>query len=221
MLPTASIRTTLSINITRAMFSITGRNYRLQNSGLAPDPSEKTATNAPPEDPRTDVSSKGDEASKPANAPTRSKRPDDKYLPNNPQKRTRILVACCTDCREIFFLNPAWTKRLFSSWFSNAHRQQAARVSYRTHSPNCFILLAVQIEASFMSPFPRSRRNFRLCGSFQASLNFSSPSYPTARGIIEIRWPLGSKPVMKILRENANVSVTVHGLKKRVRHNFP
>ena len=39
--------------------------------------------------------------------------------------------------------------------------------------PKRFILLAVQIEASFVSPLPRSKRNHRHCGSFQVSLDFS------------------------------------------------
>ena len=47
-----------------------------------------------------------------------------------------------------------------------------------------FILLAVQIEASFVSPFPRSKRNHHHCGRFQVSLVFSMASNQTARGIV-------------------------------------
>ena len=46
-----------------------------------------------------------------------------------------------------------------------------------------FILLAVQIEASFVGPLPRSKRNHRHCGSFQVSLDFSMASIQTARVI--------------------------------------
>ena len=46
------------------------------------------------------------------------------------------------------------------------------------------ILLAVQIEASFVSPLPRSKRNHRHCGSFQMSLDFSMASNQTARSIV-------------------------------------
>ena len=47
-----------------------------------------------------------------------------------------------------------------------------------------FILHAVQIEASFVSPFPRSKRNHFHCGGLQVSLNFSMASNQTARGIL-------------------------------------
>ena len=46
-----------------------------------------------------------------------------------------------------------------------------------------FILHAVQIEASFVSPHPRSKRNHRHCGSFQVSPVFSMASNQTARGL--------------------------------------
>ena len=46
------------------------------------------------------------------------------------------------------------------------------------------ILHAVQIEASFVSPLPRSKRNYYHCGSFQVSLDFSIASNQPARGII-------------------------------------
>ena len=46
------------------------------------------------------------------------------------------------------------------------------------------ILHAVQIEASFASPFPRSKRKHFHCGSLQVSLNFLMASNQTARGIL-------------------------------------
>ena len=46
------------------------------------------------------------------------------------------------------------------------------------------LLLAAQIEASFVSPHPRSKRNQRHSGSFQVSLDFSMASNQTARGKI-------------------------------------
>ena len=45
------------------------------------------------------------------------------------------------------------------------------------------LLLAVQIEASFASPLPRSKRNHRHCVRFQVSLDFSMASIPTVRSI--------------------------------------
>ena len=46
-----------------------------------------------------------------------------------------------------------------------------------------FIVLAVRFEASFVSPLPRSKRNHRHSGGFQASPDFSMASNQTARGI--------------------------------------
>ena len=48
-------------------------------------------------------------------------------------------------------------------------------------------MLAVQIEASFVNPLPRSKLNHRHTGSFQVSLVFSMASNQTARGIISIK----------------------------------
>ena len=49
--------------------------------------------------------------------------------------------------------------------------------------PMSFIVLAVQTEASFVGPLPRSMRNYRHCGSFQVSPDFSMASIQTARGM--------------------------------------
>ena len=54
--------------------------------------------------------------------------------------------------------------------------------------PNVIIiLLAVQIEASFVSPLPRSKRNLRHCGSFHVSLDFSMALNQTARSIVPLK----------------------------------
>ena len=49
-----------------------------------------------------------------------------------------------------------------------------------------FILLAAQIEASLVSPLPRSKRNHCHCGNFQVLLDFSRASNQTARGITPV-----------------------------------
>jgi DNA replication protein DnaC len=66
------------------MISITGRSYRLQHPGLAPDQTDDSETKPPPTVPPAMPSSEGDEASKPANAPTGSKHRKDKKKPDNP-----------------------------------------------------------------------------------------------------------------------------------------
>ena len=58
----------------------------------------------------------------------------------------------------------------------------SGRQTYILAEPG-FILLAVKIEASFVSPLSRSKRNHRHSGSFQVSLDFSMASNQTARGI--------------------------------------
>ena len=62
------------------MISITGRSYRLQHPGLAPDQTEDSQTKPPP----TLLPEEGDAASKPANAPTGSQHRKDKRKPDNP-----------------------------------------------------------------------------------------------------------------------------------------
>jgi len=66
------------------MISITGRSYRLQHPGLAPDQTDDSETKPPPTVLPDRPSSEGDEASKPANAPTGSKHRKDKKKPDNP-----------------------------------------------------------------------------------------------------------------------------------------
>jgi DNA replication protein DnaC len=66
------------------MISITGRSYRLQHPGRAPDQTNDSETKPPPTVPPAMPPSEGDEASKPANAPTGSKQQKDKKKPDNP-----------------------------------------------------------------------------------------------------------------------------------------
>ena len=66
------------------MISITGRSYRLQHPGLAPDPADDSKTKPPSIEPTAIPPSDGDEDSKPANAPTGSKHPKNKKKPDNP-----------------------------------------------------------------------------------------------------------------------------------------
>ena len=66
------------------MISITGRSYRLQHPGLAPDPADNSETKPPPIDPPAMPPSERDGPSKPANAPTGSKHQKNKKKPDNP-----------------------------------------------------------------------------------------------------------------------------------------
>ena len=66
------------------MISITGRSYRLQHPGLAPDQTDDSETKPPPTVPPVTPPSEGDEDSKPANAPTGSKHRKDKKKTDNP-----------------------------------------------------------------------------------------------------------------------------------------
>ena len=53
----------------------------------------------------------------------------------------------------------------------------------RFYADVIYIVLGVQIEASFVGPLPRSKRNYRHCGRFQVSPDFSMASIQTARGM--------------------------------------
>jgi DNA replication protein DnaC len=66
------------------MISITGRSYRLQHPGLAPDQTDDSETKPPPTAPPAMPPSEDDEASKPANAPSGSKHRKDQKKPDNP-----------------------------------------------------------------------------------------------------------------------------------------
>lgn len=66
------------------MISITGRSYRLQNPGIAPEQPNDNTPKPCPEAPPTTPLPEGDKGSKPANAPSGSKRPKDKKNPQNP-----------------------------------------------------------------------------------------------------------------------------------------
>ena len=66
------------------MISITGRSYRLQHPGLAPDPADDSKTKPPPIESPAMPPSENDEDSKPANAPTGSKHQKNKKKPDNP-----------------------------------------------------------------------------------------------------------------------------------------
>ena len=66
------------------MIKITGRSYRLQNPGTAPEPLAENEPKPPLDEPTPAPPPNGEATSKPAKAPSGSERPNDKKNPHNP-----------------------------------------------------------------------------------------------------------------------------------------